>query len=179
MWRYIMDKLYVVGLDLSLNGTGVCVIEAGKYSVKIIKEIFINNKHIKAEDRGHKLFNIYCNIDDTLQELKEKGIEPIVVTESGFSKHTKATQALYSVVGVVEMTMYCNNMSITKSYAPTSVKKQITGKGKASKQEVMEEVRQFLVSKQGDYVFQSEDTSDALAVAISYLLDNQLLEGGK
>ena len=174
-----MDKLYVVGLDLSLNGTGICVIEAGKYSVKIVNEVFVNNKHIKAEDRGHKLWNIYCNLDDVLQEMKEVGIDPVIVTESGFSKHAKATQALYSVVGIVELVMYCNGLSITKSYAPTSVKKQITGKGKASKQEVMEEVRQFLVSSQGGYAFQSEDTSDALAVAISYLLDNGLLEGGR
>ena len=42
-----MDKLYVVGLDLSLNGTGITVVEAGKYTVKIVNEVFVNNKHIK------------------------------------------------------------------------------------------------------------------------------------
>ncbi len=178
MWRNIMDKMYVVGLDLSLNGTGICVVEAGKYSVKIINEVFINNKHIKADDRGHKLWNIYCNLDEVLSELIEQGITPAVVVESGFSKHAKTTQALYSVVGVVQVALYCNGLSITNSYAPTSVKKHVTGKGRASKQEVMNAVRQFLVSKQGDYVFQSEDTSDALAVAISYLLDKGILEGG-
>jgi len=167
-----MEETVIVGLDLSLNGTGICVIKVNKYNIKIIKEIYIDNKKVSSKDRGKKLWNIYCNIDDVISEILERGVTPTVVMETGFSKHNKATQALYSVVGVVELVLFCNGLGIKKGYAPTTIKKTITGNGRATKEEVATEARQYLVSSQADFVFQSEDTSDALAVALAYAIEN-------
>jgi crossover junction endodeoxyribonuclease RuvC len=168
-------KVVVLGLDLSLNGTGAVVVECDGFSVKILDEVLIDNKRIASKETGMKLFNIYYEIETLLDKYSPWG-EIVVVKEKGFSMHNKATQALYKVAGVLDLLLFIQKMVVDSEYAPTTVKKVITGRGKATKEEVREEVTQYLVSSQESYNFKSDDTSDALAVAVTYLISEGYLE---
>ncbi|MBE7156308.1 crossover junction endodeoxyribonuclease RuvC, partial [Bacillus paranthracis] len=51
--------------------------------------------------------------------------------------------------------------------SPTTVKKHVTGNGKASKESVADSVRGYFREK---LVFATDDESDAIAVALAYLI---------
>ena len=40
-------KKLVIGLDLSLNGTGIIAVECDGFSVKILEQVFVDNHTIK------------------------------------------------------------------------------------------------------------------------------------
>lgn len=164
----------ILAMDLSLSGSAFAVLEVYEKSVKIKELRFVNNslKEIKDKSHGEKVANIYFNLEDILQKHKPTDI----VREKGFSRFPQATQALFKVVGVVDFTLFCADIKENiAEVAPTSVKKYVTGSGKASKEEVDEEVRKFLAPSQRDIVFETNDVSDAVAVGVAYCLKNKLI----
>jgi crossover junction endodeoxyribonuclease RuvC len=171
-------KKLVIGLDLSLNGTGIIAVECDGFAIKILEQVFVDNHTIKAKDIGMKLFNVYYAVETVVEKYIESYDCVHIVKEKGFSRFAKATEAVNKVSGVVDLSLYILRTEVLAEYAPTTVKKAITGKGNASKEEVQEEVRQFLVSSQADYEFLSQDTSDALAVAVTHLIVTSVLEAG-
>lgn len=172
-----IDSKIIMGLDLSLNSTGISIIEIlNNREVKILNEERVRNDFINPSNRGEKLFKIYYGIEELLDIYA--GTSLIIVKEKGFTKFTKATQALFEVSGVTELVMFCNNRVIEDEITPTSVKKYITGNGKASKEDVDKGLREYLIREQKGYKFTSNDTSDATAVAIAYAIKNKLLECG-
>lgn len=166
----------IMGLDLSLNSTGIAVIEVLKGNkVKILNEERVNNVRAKQLPRGEKLFNIYYRIEELLDLYEDIPIS--IVKEKGFTKFAKATQALFEVSGVAELVLFCNKRELNEEISPTSVKKFLTGNGKASKEDVDVGIRKYLIKEQQGYRFTSNDTSDAVAVAISFAIKNKILGG--
>ena len=55
--------------------------------------------------------------------------------------------------------------------APTTVKKLLTGSGKASKEEVAEALESYVDCQ----TYESDDESDALAVGIAWLILNKMI----
>lgn len=149
----------VLGLDLSLNGSAFAVIDVQDGVGSIVDTVLVNNKKLKTH--GEKLVNIAVKLDET---IRKHDIEAIA-RERGFTRHNKTTQALFKVVGVVDYVLALHDIYSCDEIAPTSVKKELTGNGRASKEEVEQAVREFIVEK--DYVFESDDVSDAVAVAIT------------
>lgn len=96
-----------------------------------------------------------------------------IVRERGFSHHAATTQALFKVVGIVDFT-FADDGEIVE-IAPTSVKKTLTGDGKADKAVVAIAVRQRL-RLPGDYAFATDDESDAAAVCLAYLINEGLID---
>ena len=104
-------------------------------------------------------------IRKALEELYSQYKFDIVVRERGFSRFPKETQALFKAHGVAEE-YFCD--FIVYDYAPSSVKKTVTGSGKASKQEVEEAVRK-LFKLADDFKFVSDNASDAVAVGFTHI----------
>lgn len=96
------------------------------------------------------------------RELKDEYKPDVMVYESGFSRFVKSTQALYQVQGV--MLLIFNEIE-TLSYAPSSVKKTICGKGNVKKDFVREAVEEIYPKEE----FANNDETDAVAVGIHYL----------
>lgn len=60
----------------------------------------------------------------------------VFVREKGFSRFPHESQALFKVIGIADLVAWQNHRCEYHELAPTTVKKLLTGNGKASKSEV-------------------------------------------
>lgn len=158
-----------LALDLSLNGPGFAVIAVTPEGHPILLE----KSHIvsrAAAKHGEKLTVIGAEIE---RYFKTYGPDH-VVREKGFSRFAATTQALFKVVGIADVVAYEFGVKQVAEIPPTTVKKAITGSGKASKDEVATEVLRILQIEDVDF-FATDDESDACAVAITYLRQKGLI----
>lgn len=96
----------------------------------------------------------------------------ILVREKGFFKFPAETQVLCKVVGVTDLYAWAFGHREFAEIAPSAVKKLVTGKASANKEEVAAALESY-VGKQ-DYA--CDDESDAVAVGIAWLVSNGLIE---
>ena len=92
-----------------------------------------------------------------------------VAIEQGFTMHNKSTQIIYRVHGV------CNELFheyLQFYYAPTTVKKLISGNGRSSK----EVLQASILKKYPNVEFKNTDESDAFAVGLTYLIKKHKLQ---
>jgi crossover junction endodeoxyribonuclease RuvC len=151
--------IYVLGLDVSMNSTGWAVI-----GVEADRLNLVDSGVIKANDKlpyGKRLRNQRTKF----QEIME--IYPIkyAAREAGFSKHTKATQVLFRAYGVTEE--FFAELDLVE-YAAGTIKKVVTGNGKATKEEVEEAIRRTLNLPES-FSFKTNDESDAVGIAITHI----------
>ena len=160
--------------DLSLSGSAFAVLQFDRGTVEIIETLFIDNKKNAKRGTGYRLAQIEQGLTDLLRRHPDI---TVVVRERGFSKFPAVTQTLFRVVGVADLTLYkqCGGVELGE-IPPSAVKKLVTGNGKADKAEVELCVRLYLSKHQQDYVFQTDDVSDAVAVGIAWGLQNKLLK---
>lgn len=159
----------ILALDLSLSSSGWAVI-----SVEERRPYLLACGHVPTKPKqthGQRLTTIRNVLSDTYSEY-----EPFIgiVSEKGFSRHATTTQALYKVHGVAEQLFASHDYTMI---APTSVKKLVTGDGKASKADVEKAVRVWL-GLSDMYTFKTDDESDACALAIAYALSSKLIDEG-
>jgi len=151
----------LMAIDPSLSCTGVAIFDTSDSDVwppKLISTYTIETKTPKNMSRARKL----SIIAKRFRELKDEYKPDVMVYESGFSRFVKSTQALYQVQGV--MLLIFNEIE-TLSYAPSSVKKTICGKGNVKKDFVREAVEEIYPKEE----FANNDETDAVAVGIHYL----------
>lgn len=155
----------VLSLDLSLNGSGMAVIDVVDDKVHILATKLVDNKKIKCF--GEKL----ALIEKALIELIVNYEPDVICREKGFTRFAGTTQKLFKVVGVSDLTAYHRGYtSEIPEYSPTTVKKHLACSGKAEKSDVEKAVREFLVEWQKEITFETNDISDAVAVGITHLL---------
>ena len=58
------------------------------------------------------------------------------VREKGFSRFPRETQALFKVIGVADLVAWQKKRAEYHEIAPTTIKKLLTGSGKATKEDV-------------------------------------------
>lgn len=116
----------VMGLDLSLTGTGIVVIDkAGE----VVLSRTISSKLRDMERLAH----IRAEIASILS-----GASPIMTCIEGYSMGSRAGQlaSIGELGGVVKLLLYRNGFRYT-IVAPTQLKKFVTGKGNSMKDEIM------------------------------------------
>jgi crossover junction endodeoxyribonuclease RuvC len=64
---------------------------------------------------------------------------------------------------------------VTDHLSPSTVKRLVAGNGKAEKEDVADAVRKLL-GLSPDYVFASDDESDACAVVLAWLIQNGVID---
>ena len=159
-----------------MTGSAFAIMHITKDRVEIEETLFINNKKNAKMGIGYRLGQIETGLNKLLKG--HDGQIQAIVREKGFSRFPAITQALFRVVGVSDLVIYkngCDQLPFAE-ISPTSVKKLVTGNGKASKEEVEEAVRTFLIEPQKDYFFETDDVSDAVAVGIAYGLQKKILK---
>lgn len=146
---------YVYALDLSLSNMGVAIFDKGGNIVKIMSKM----THPKSTTgrRLQDLLNFLIDLD------KEYKAEKIII-EQGFTQFNTATQQLYRVHGVINC-LFAENEQIY--YAPTTIKKIITGNGKADKKEVQNKLLEWYPGIK----FKNNDESDAVAIGLTYFVE--------
>ncbi|PEA52597.1 hypothetical protein CON64_22670 [Bacillus pseudomycoides] len=151
---------FLLGLDISGRSTGYAVVEVSK-----TKKLKLHTKgHVKTyskETDGQGMSRIRDRVDVLFD------MYPIskVIRERGFTKGNRSTQLIFKSIGVAELT--CNDRGFPEvvEYAPTTIKLQVGGSGKASKDEVEKGVKEYFP----DATFATDDESDAVAVVLTHL----------
>jgi crossover junction endodeoxyribonuclease RuvC len=152
-------------MDLSLNGSALSILRYKNTKIEILEILYIDNAPIK--NRNIKLFNIYS----AFLQLCFKYKPSTIIKEKEFSRFIKSTKAISEVDGIINLAISIYNPYLElQTIAPTSIKKIITGDGKASKQNVLDSISKYLIKEQQDYKFKTLDCSDATATGIAYLL---------
>lgn len=151
--------MYVLALDLSLVNTGLCIFEENGTPVKVFS-VSTNSKH--------ELKERLKTIADCFVQVKKQYEIGTVVLERGFTAHNLATQQLFRVHGIANLIFYKSEQIY---YPPSTIKKIITGSGKADKAEV----RKVISEKWPELKIENFDQSDAVAIGYSYFIDKKIL----
>jgi len=156
-----------LALDLSLTSSGIAVIAITEGQPIILEASHIPT--LSKHSHGHRLWQISDEIERYFKAYSPEH----VVREKGFSRFPAVTQALFKVVGCSDMVAHIYGHTVAE-IPPTTVKKAITGSGKASKDEDAAEDMRVLRIQDADY-FATDDESDAAAVGITFLKQKGLI----
>lgn len=154
-----MNKLILaVDSSLACPAFAVCKVNLTNNTIKVVEVSHIKTNSKKST--GYRLFQIHNHFQDILTRYSFDAI----VFEKGFNKFAVATQQIQRTVGLLLFTLYRNEIEEVAEISPTSVKKAVTGNGKASKDELAE----ALISYVGEIKYKTNDESDAVGVAIAF-----------
>lgn len=157
--------MYIYGLDLSMVNTGVAVFDTDIQNFVHISSINTSNLTKKKYNNTHdgmRLKKIY----EGLVEILDKYPPEVVAIERGFTSQNTSTQILYRVHGVANL-VFAEYEQIY--YPPKSVKATVYH-GTADKDEIA-----TLIEKRLGTEFMNYDESDACAVALTYLIKNDMI----
>ena len=169
------DEYSVLGADLSLNRPGFCLIKMKKNKIHVERLDCVDNKSKpNKKPRGQTLTEIAEKLEELLRVegdlflVREKSIN-----NAGFGKRsgTAARTGVSEVVGVTDYIAWKKQKQWDEIY-PVSIKKLITGSGKADKEAVAAAVKKYL----GELEFENDDESDAAAVAVAWLIKNNVIK---
>lgn len=154
--------MIILGVDPGLNITGYGVIESDSPSKIKLKEAGVIRTNPK-DGIAKRLDKIYKNLLDVAQEYKPD----VLVLEKLYShyKHPVTSLLMGHARGVICLVAGVCDVELI-SYPSTRIKKVITGKGHASKEQVQGMVQGLLKLKKKP---EPVDVSDAIACAIAYV----------
>lgn len=150
----------ILGIDPGLGITGYGLIEIAGRDLKLIEAGIIrsNAKH-KIEKR---LSEIYRKIVNLIKDTRPH----VTVLEQLYShyKHPRTSILMGHVRGIICLAIVEQQVSLV-SYPSTRIKKAITGRGHASKQQVQRTATSLLNLKS---IPEPVDVTDALALAMAH-----------
>lgn len=152
---------YLYGLDLSMSNTGIAI-----FNIDTCEPIHITS--IKTNDKKEYGDRLHVQ-REYMENLIDKYPPYEIAIEQGFTMHNKSTQVIYRVHGIAQELFHEYPQFY---YAPTTVKKLISGNGRASK----EVVQDSILKRYPDIKFDNEDQSDAVGVACSHLITKHKLK---
>lgn len=157
----------VLGMDLSLSCPAFCVARVREGKVEVIHLSHVKTKG--KDSHGARLRVIFNHLEQLLVDYPNI---THVVREKGFSRHAITTQTLFKVVGISDLIAHHFGHENIAEIAPTTVKKLITGSGKAEKEEVAAGLYKYLYTPVN---FSNTDESDACGVCIAYMKEKKML----
>lgn len=153
-----------LGLDLSLMSPGFAVIEVRNRRPRLVAATHVKTK--SSESRVEKCAHI---ADELAVFIRNYRPFDAIIREDFISKNPGTQKAVYAVWHEVDRVLYRFGYEVTENINQGSVKRILTGEGKAEKGDVEAVVRRLLRLK-GDFLFGSDDESDACAVALAWLI---------
>ena len=161
----------ILSMDLSLNLPAFALLEICNEDIKVVATSYVDNKKNSRKSHGFRINAIYAELSNFIAEA---GQIDYVVREKGFSRFAGVTQTLFKVVGVSDLAIFKSLDLTVHELSPTSVKRLVTGNGKAEKDEVANAVLEF-ISNPDEVIFYSDDVSDAVAVGIAFAIENSII----
>lgn len=169
-----MSEVVILALDLSLSCTGYVVGRVKDGQLIILEVGSINNKKHSKKSQAFRLHKIATK----LKELYKNYPITIVVKEKGFSNERNfSTQTLFKVAGVTDLISFVFGHDEIAEIPPATVKKTVTGNGRATKGDVAEAVKKYIreMDFRGEIDFNNDNETDAVAVLIAYCLKEGLI----
>ena len=151
----------VLGIDPGLNITGYGLVETGVEGQELIEAGEIKSKaSLPLEQR---LFDLYSGLEDVTKDLRPD----VLAVEELYShyKHPRTAVIMGHARGVLFLVAGKADIPVF-SYSATRVKKSLTGRGHASKEQVAKMISSILKSGEIDG---HPDITDAVAVALCHI----------
>lgn len=161
--------MLVLGIDPGTATTGYGVIDVSPQDYDFLEFGLIETK--KTETPESRLATIYELMNLHLKRLKP---DVMVIEKIFFFSNAKTVIRVGQAQGVMLLAASQNNVPVIE-YAPGTIKKVVTGSGRAKKKEVEEAVRQILgkkvsIDKTRNITRTHIDNAvDALAIAICHV----------
>lgn len=176
----IPDKYSLIAADLSLKRPGFCVLNVeridGEIKITNINLSSVDNK-TKTKPRGQLLQEIaqaFKLLLDAANEAVFLVREQSINNCGGKMAHssTSARTGISSVVGVMDFIAWQNGNLSWEEFYPLSIKKMLTGSGKAEKSDVAASLVNYL----GEHQYKNDDESDAAAVAVAWMINHNQIK---
>lgn len=164
-------KRRYAGLDLSLTSPGFAVID-----VKDRVPTLVATSSVKTEAAEERPLRYEVIEAHALLFFREHRPDSAIVREIWPpSRNYDQNDKVHGAWSAVDRALSRLGLAVADNITPSSVKKLVTGSGKAEKPEVAEAVRRYL--RLGpDYKFAAGyDDSDACAVILAYLIREKLI----
>lgn len=149
----------VLGIDPSLRGTGLAVVEVSGGLIRLLHSQRITIA--SSQDFASCLGRIAHEVE---QVMKAFAPEAFALEATIYVQNARVAQILGAARGAAIATLSRLGASTIIEYAPTRIKQAITGSGRASKEQVHRTVASLLATAS----FPSLDESDAAAVALCH-----------
>jgi crossover junction endodeoxyribonuclease RuvC len=156
-----------LGLDLSLTSPGLAVVEIRRGKLRLI-----HLDTLKTSDRwdeGQRYDHVAAWLKCAYYEWGPFEAVAREMAVGSFNAHIN--RALFGVRAMSSHVFRATG-TVIADFTPSSVKKEIGGSGKATKKQVEEGVLRYFPGAK----FQGDDESDAVAVILTYLIREKLIE---
>ena len=164
----------VLGLDLSLTSPGFAVIDVKKGKPRLIKTANFTTTADTAQALRYEEIEAF-----TLLFIRENKPFDIIAREVWPpARNYVQNNKIHGAWSAVERALSRYGYEVGEHLTPSNVKKTVTGNGAAKKPEVAASVRKLLNLGE-DYEFDSDDHSDAAAIALAYLIREKLIKGAE
>ncbi len=153
----------VLGVDPGLQVTGYAVLEARPQGPRVCEAGVIRSAEGREEtDMARRVRVLYDGIVEVLDQFRPA----VMVVEQLFAhyEHPRTAILMAHARGVIFLAATLREVPVV-SYAATSVKKTVTGSGRASKEQVQHVIQRELGLAQ---LPEPPDVADALAVALCH-----------
>ncbi len=151
--------MIIFGVDPGTQTMGFGIIEYSRNEVSYIKSGTITLKNIP--EQSQKISVIYKELSDLIKIYKP---DEFAIETAFYGKNIQSAMKLGYVRGVAVLAAVHSGIP-AKEYSPREIKKAITGKGSAAKEQVQYMILHLLKIKKK---FKNMDESDALAIAVCH-----------
>lgn len=166
------DQFNIIAADLSLDCPGFCLWRQRSETDVTIETFHIDNSKIGSkEEHGKKLENTFENLGRLRDfEINNDDAPTFWVREHAFLTPGRGQNqgGIFECVGMTNWWLYCHNEKTWEEIFPVSIKKHVTGDGKADKKKVETCLETYV----GKRTYGTDDESDAVAVAVCFLIMN-------
>jgi len=150
--------LYFVGLDLSLTGTGVTIIDAT--GVIIATKVF-GYPLKKTATELEKISRVIDIVDGIMQLVRKYKDNTLMCSLERPAYSAKGRQNdLSELQGVLKVNLWLAFSIISKLETASHVRKKVLGKGKLTKKQIMAEIK-----AQYKYILTNDNIADAFVLA--------------
>ncbi|MDR1891363.1 MAG: crossover junction endodeoxyribonuclease RuvC [Puniceicoccales bacterium] len=151
-------KGVVMGIDASLRGTGVAIVD-----FRETQPILLFSKRITCQSKL-SFFQCIDQIFKTVSSiLQDFSIDHAAIEQTVYVQNYRISHILGSAKGAIIAALMNNNLQIAE-YAPLRIKQAVVGIGRASKEQIKRTVCNILKIEPAI----SYDESDAIAVAFCH-----------
>lgn len=158
-----VEGLTIMGIDPGTNflGYGIIKVEGGKAKMVTYGTIKLNT----TSDPYEKLKAIFVQLGVIIEEFRP---DEVALEAPFYGVNVQSMLKLGRAQGVAMSAALSRGIDVFE-YAPTAVKQSITGRGRASKEQVADMICRVLEIENN---FEKLDATDALAVAMCHFFES-------
>ena len=163
--------MLILGIDPGTATTGYGLVESnGTGRAKVIKWGLI-----ETDKDGFKEKRLEVIYKQTLAIIKSNSPDLFVMEKVFFATNAKTAIAVGQAQGVLLLAASKTNVKVVE-YAPGTIKKVITGDGRAKKKDIQKAIRKILgnqVKSKAHKKTHFDNAADALAVALTHAMSTE------